>query len=377
MAGQQQQQSGDNSLAPVWITILLFLTGYLVWYFGHQYIVSFVFFLNIAQAKLLMFVLNDAVLEQEVVLMQTVNPAEIGWDDLITLTTRVGEYMRYPVVAALLFLAVFLYKSNVTLKFKRTHSMDSLKQQEQANWPCIVPAVKKLDLVATDVNKGPWAMAMTPVEFARKHKLLRKEDVLLDNPTPGQEMTAGIRRGDAKRIFTLQLGPYWNGFEHCSPQIRALSAVFMARMHRDREAAELILATLDKTYVDGKPDYSVAWPTLKKYENTEAVQNIIQRHAYQLTVIAELLSASRDDGVVPSVEFLWLKPTDRRLWYILNSVGRQTAYSEVGGIFAHWRAEQVMGRRSLTPMIDEAIRALEGAVKDVLLPPKELKGLTP
>jgi intracellular multiplication protein IcmP len=377
MAQQQQQQSGDNSLAPVWITLLLVMTGYVIWYFGHAYIVSFVFFLNILQAKLITLVLSDSVLEQEIILMQTANPQSVEWKDLVELTSRVGEYVRYPVAVVLGFLAFYLYKSNVTLKFKRTHSMDTLKTQEQANWPCIIPAVKKMDLVATDVNKGPWAMGMTPMEFARKHKLLRKEDALLDTPLPGQEMTAGIRRGDAKRVFTLQLGPYWDGFQTCSPQMQALAAVFMARMHRDREAATLILTTLDKTYVDGKPDYSVALPTIKKYENTESVQNIIQKHAYQLTVMAELLKASRDDGVVPSAEFLWLKPIDRRLWYMLNSIGRQTPYSEVGGPFAHWRAEQVMGRRSLTPMIDEAIRALEIAIKEILLSPKELRGLTP
>ena len=249
------------------------------------------------------------------------------------------------------------------------------KAQEQANWPCIIPAVKQQDLVSMDVNKGIWAMAMTPMEFARKYKLLRKEDALLDNPVPGQEMTAGIRRGDAKRVFTLQLGPYWEGFENCSPQARALGAVFIARMNRDGEAAQLILSTLDKTSSDGKPDYSVALPTIKKYENTEVVQEIVQRHAYLFTVLAELLKASRDDGVVPSVEFLWLKPIDRRLWYMMNSIGWQTPYAEVGGPFAHWRAEQVMGRRSLTPMIDEAIRALEISVKEVKISPKEFKGL--
>ncbi|MDF1645974.1 MAG: type IVB secretion system coupling complex protein DotM/IcmP [Legionellaceae bacterium] len=377
MAGQQQQQSGDNSLAPVWITLLLFLTAYLLWYFGHQYIVSLVFFLNIIQAKLISLVLPGDVLQQEILLMQTVDPSDVDWGDLVELTSRVGEYMRYPISVALVLLAFFLYKSNVTLRFKKTHSMDSLKTQEQANWPCIIPAVQYLDLVATDVNKGPWAMALTPIEFARKHKLLRKEDPLLDNPMPGLEMTAGVRRGDAKRIFTLQLGPYWDGFARCSPQMQALAAVFIARMNRDREAASLILKTLDKTSVSGKPDYSIALPTIQKYENTEMVQDIVQKHAYQYTVIAELLKASRDDGVVPSAEFLWLKPVDRRLWYLLNSIGRQTPYAEVGGIFAHWRAEQVMGRRSLTPMIDEAIRALEIAVKEIQLSPKELKELEP
>jgi intracellular multiplication protein IcmP len=374
---QQQSQSGDNSLAPVWIMVLLCLTAYIIWYFWHAYIVSFVFFLNTAQAKLFLLIFDDAVLKQELVLMESVNPDAVEWADLVAITSRVGEYMRYPVGLILAFLAIFLYKSNVILRFKKTHSMDSLKIQEQANWPCIIPAVKKMNLTEIDVNKGPWAMAMTPMEFARKYQLLRKEDAILDNPVPGQESTAGIRRGDAKRIFTLQLGPYFDGFERCSPQMRALAAVFMARINRDREAAKLILDTLDKTSADGKPDYSIALPTLKKYENNAAIQEIISKHAYQLTVMAELLSVSRDDGVVPSAEFLWLKPIDRRLWYMLNCVGRQTPFAEISGPFAHWRAEQVMGRRSLTPMIDEAIRALELAVKEVLLSPKEMKELTP
>jgi intracellular multiplication protein IcmP len=378
MAGQQQQQSsGDDGLAPVWITILVVCTAYIVWHFGHAYIVSAVFFLNIVQAKFLLLVFSDAVLQQELLLMQTVDPGAVNWGDMLEITTRVGEYTRYPVIACLAFLALYLYRANVILKFKKTHSMNSLKAQEQANWPCIIPAVTEQNLVGLDVNKGVWSMAMTPVEFARKNQLLRKEDALLDNPMPGQEMTAGIRRGDAKRVFTLQLGPYWDGFENCTPQARALGAVFMARMCRDREAATLILATLDKTSADGRPDYSVALPTIKKYENTEMVQAIVQRHAYQLTVIGALLLASRDDGVVPSAEFLWLKPVDRRLWYMLNTMGRQTAYSEVGGPFAHLRAEQVMGRRSLAPMIDEAIKALEVAVKEVQLSPKDLQELTP
>ena len=93
--------------------------------------------------------------------------------------------------------------------------------------------------------------------------------------------------------------------------------------------------------------------------------------------MASLLAAARDDGVVPSSEFLWLKPIDRRLWYMLNCIGRQTPYAEVGGPFAHWKAEKAMGRPSLIPMIDEAIKALEVAIKEIKLSPKELKELQP
>lgn len=370
----QQQQGGDNSLAPIWIIALLFLSGFLIWKFSHQYIVAFIFYINVLQAKVIAFFINSNSLSQKIYLMQTLDPASVEWGQMIDLTRAVGNYMRYPVAAILVILAVVLYRSNITLKFRKTYSMNSLRNQEQFNWPAIMPIIKE-DLINKDINVGPWAMALTPMEFAKKYGLLKKNDLLLDKPLPGMEMTAGIRRGDAKRIFTLQLGAYWDGFESCPPHVRAIAAVFMARMNRDRGAATMILETIDKSYAQGKPNYNVANSVIKKYQNSQLVQEVISRHAYLLTVMASMLQASRADGVVSTSEFLWLKPVDRRLWYMLNCVGRQTPFAEVAGAFAHWKAEKEMRRRSLVPMIDEAIKALEIAVKEIKLSPKELQEL--
>ena len=376
MAQQQQQSGGDNSMSTVWIIVLLFFTVYVLWQVGHQYIVAFIFRVNILQAKLVNLFINNKALANQIYLMQTLDPSTVEWSQLVDMTRNVGYFMRYPVVLVLIVLAILLYNSNITLKFRRAHNMGTLRAQEQFNWPAITPIIKE-DLISQDVNKGPWAMALTPFEFARKHQLLKKDDVLLDSPVPGQEMTAGVRRGDAKRVFTMQLGPYWDGFERCSPQAYALAAVFIARMNRDRDAANHILKVIDTTFATGKPDFSVAKPVMKKYQNTEIVQEVIARHAYTLTVMGSLLVAARDDGVVPSSEFLWLKPIDRRLWYMLNCMGRQTPYPEIAGAFAHWRAEKVMGRRSLVPMIDEAIKALEVAIKEIKLTPRQMGELEP
>jgi len=377
MAQQQQQPgSSDNSMAPVWITILLFITLFFIWKFGHQHIVAFIFKINIWQAKVVNFFMHNEGLANQIYLMQTVDPNAVDWNNLVDMTTNVGNFMRYPVVLVLVVLAIILYNSNITLKFRKAHNMKTLRLQEQFNWPAIMPVVKE-NLVEQDINKGPWAMALTPMEFARKYDLLKKEDALLDNPVPGQEMTAGIRRGDAKRVFTMQLGPYWEGFDNLSPQAFALAAVFLARINRDRDAANNILHVLDKSFTTGKPNFAIAKPVMKKYQNTELVQDIVQKHAYMVTVLASLLEAARDDGVVPSAEFLWLKPVDRRLWYMLNCVGRQTPYAEVGGPFAHWKAEKELGRSSLVPMIDEAIKALEIAIKEIKLTPRQMQELKP
>lgn len=362
-------------MAPAWLAIFFILAFAIIWKTAHQYIVSFVFKIMVVQSKLITVFYQDPRLNQAVYDMQTVNPVTIDWSQFITLISIVGEYLRYPVIGVLVILAAVIYFSDIKLKFKHIHDMKSLRLQEQGNWTCIMPVISQ-DLVATDINKGPWAMALTPMEFARRYNLLKKDDPVLDKQVPGLEMTAGIRRGDAKRVFTLQLGPYFDGFEHVAPHVMALAAAFMARINRDRGSASLIIDTLNKTWPLGKPNYSIAKPILKKYEQTELVQEIISGHAYVLTVMASLIQAARADGVVASADFLWLKPTDRRLWYMLNCVGRQTPYAEVGGAFAHWRAEKVRGRRSQAPMIDEAIKALEVAIKAVKLTPKEMQELT-
>lgn len=376
MPPQQQQSGGDNSLAPVWITVFFMATAYLAWLFGHQHIVALVFKLNVWQATLVTFFVNDPRLTANIYVMKTIDPASVDWQQFVALTGSVGDYIRYPVILILVILAVWLYSTNIKLKFRRTHNTQTLRAQEQRNWNAIMPVIKE-DLISEDITKGPWAMAMSPMEFARRHQLLRKEDAILDVPAPGMEMTAGVRRGDAKRVFTLQLGPYFDGFDRCPPHVCALAALFMARINRDRGSATLIMNTVNQTWSAGKPNYAIARPILKKYLNTELVQEAMAKHAYLLTVMASLIESARDDGVVPCSEFLWLKPTDRRLWYMLNCVGRQTPFSEVAGPFAHWKAERSLGRPSLVPMIDEATRALEIAIKQVKLLPKELHQLEP
>lgn len=376
MAQQQQQQSGDNAMAGAWISALVIFVGYVVWMTASRYIVEIVFVWNLIQAKAMNYFLHSSVLTNAIFLMETLDPQTVRWAQLMDITLEVNNYSRYPFICVMLIACVVLYRSDVTAKYRRRHTMNTLREQEQQNWPAIMPIVKE-DLVEADINQGPWAMAMSPMEFARKYNLLKKSDALLDSSTPGLEMTAGIRRGDAKRVFTLQLGPFWDGFNRCPLHVRAMAAVFIARMNRDKTAASQILKNLDESYVRGKLDPGDVNTVIEKYQNTELVQDVLIKHAYLLTVMASLLEAARADGVVPSAEFLWLKATDRRLWYMLNCVGRQTPFSEVAGPFAHWRAELTMGRSSRAPMIDEAIRALEIAVKEVKLSPKELEGLQP
>lgn len=371
MAQQQQQGGGgnDSGLGPVWIIAVLFLFAFLIWHFASQYIVMVVFKLKIGEGVVINFFTGT--LSQDLLYMETVDPKSVTWNQMVQSATLVGNYFRYLVVVVAAGLAFYLYRSDVTQKFRKVYDMHALRAQEKGNWPQIVP-VANLDLVSQDINKGPWAMALSPIEFARKYNLLKKDDFSAQEGAP--KTAATIKRGEAKRIFTLQLGPYWPGFDRLSGPHLALAAIFAAKANRDRDGSVQLMQQISKSS-DSKLDFSNARALMNKHKNTDIVQDVISKHAYTLTVMGGLLNIARDDGVLASADFLWLKPIDRRLWYMLNSIGRQTPFAEVAGPFAHFKAEILMGRRSRVPMVEEAVKALELAVKEVKLPAKELEAL--
>jgi intracellular multiplication protein IcmP len=372
---QSGQGGGDDSLAPLYIIVLLVVVSMIVWYFNHTIIVRLMFKLNIWQSELINLIWPGEPLAPLIQLMQALNPELVDWNSLLELTLQVGLYMRYIFGVILFILAFFLFQKDLSLKYAKVHSMKTLRAQEQENWPSIAPVIKQ-DLVNTDIDEGPWAMALNPIEFAKKNKLLKKSDALVDSSQPGTEFTAGLKKMDAKRVFTMQLGPLWESFDKCQPHVKAMAAIFLARINRDKDAADKIASALSRSFAVNKIDYKEAYPVIAKYQNVALVQEIVQGHAYVYTVLASLLEAARDDGVVPSSDFLWLKPVDRRLWYMLNCVGRQTPFAEISGAFAHWKAEKVMQRPCLTPMTDEAVKALELAIKEVKLSAKELQELS-
>ncbi|MBS0359401.1 MAG: type IVB secretion system coupling complex protein DotM/IcmP [Proteobacteria bacterium] len=372
MAGapQQQSQGGDNALAPLWITILVMITLWLVWHFAHQYIVAAFFEIKLYQAYLVrLFVPSIA---SDITLIQSLSPQTVSFDEMVKVGTAIGNYMRYPFILFLIVFSVLLYISDITLRFRKIYTMKQLAKQEYVNWPEISP-VLNLDLVNEDLDAGSWAMGLVPMDFAKKYSLIKIEEPqykagTLKSKTPH---TVTVLKGDARKIFALQLGHYWQGVEYLPIHTKALFAIFAARINRDRDNAYKILKQISKSSLTGKLDFSGVDDLANKYKDTKPVVRIVERHAYVSTVMASMLERAREDGVVATAEFLWLKPVDRRLWYILNAVGRQTPVSEVSGAFAHWIVEKELGHKVMVPMVQEAVNALEIAIKEIKYIPKD------
>lgn len=368
-AAQQQGQGSDNSLAPLWIIGLTFIVGGLLWYFFHTQIVTLVFKIKLYEAYMVSWAVSG--IQPLIQVIQNVNPSSVSFDDMMAVGTAVGNYIRYPLIVIMLVLAFILYRSDITAQYRRIYSMKMLRTSEAQNWPQITPVVK-LDLVKQDIDKGAWAMALSPFEFAQRYKLLKVE---LYRPDQVRQMGAEgrylIKRGEAKRVFTMQLGDAWEGVDALNEHTRALFAIFAAKQNRDRDGSNKLLEQISRSTASGKLDFSGVDDVIKKHINSQSVQKVVTRHAYILTVMASMLESSRDDGVFASADFLWLKPVDRRLWFMLNTIGRQTPFSEVSGPFAHWITEKELKRGLLVPMVDEAVKGLESAIADIKYVPKE------
>ena len=373
MAQQQQQQSNDSGLGLLWVMVLVACAGFLIWYTGHEYITAFIFKIKLVEADLL--ALFSAKFQSVVGYLRNTDPSNVTFAEIMQVSTIIGNYMRYPIIVILSVLAVIMYMGNIKLKFRKTQSMKSLRAAEAVNWPQIIPVVK-LDLVSQDLNKGPWATAQSPVEFSFRHNLLRI-DPTAERLSRRKRQTPVplLMRGEAKRILTMQLGPYFSSPEHCPIHVQAIFAACAAKINRDRSGCNDLLDQISRSADKEKLDFSGVKAILDKHKDTKLVKRVLDKHAYLTSVMASMIEQARHDGVFPTSSFIWLKPIDRRLWYVLNCVGRQTPYVEVSGPFAHWIAEKAMDRKIMVPMVEEAVEALEIAVKEVKFTDKEIKAI--
>lgn len=365
MAASQQSGQPDNSSALLWIVSALLITAAGIWFAFKKQIITFYFTIKLWEINLISLFTHRLDDVKTSILMT--DPNQFTFKEVLKVGDAVGEYLSVPFAIILFILAFVVFFGNSARVFKRTYSMRDLLELEKVNWPQITP-ISKLDLIKTDIDKGPWAMAVTPMMFCKRHKLLEERKRLPQEGMTKKEwnqIEVTLKRGLANKVFALQLGPLWHGTAKLPPHVQALFAAFAARNNGDAKAAGDLFSQLSASSIT-QLDFTGVEELLKKYEGTKAIQRVINTHAYVLTVMASMIEAAREDGVQASADFLWLKPVDRRLWYMLNTVGRQTPFVEVAGPFAHWIAERDLGRKILVPMVEEATNALENALKDIV-----------
>lgn len=369
---QGGQQQTDQTANFFWMICIFVGAGIIFWWIDSKFIVIPVFWMRIHEieairffaelwmpvAKSLHLPLPDV--QQLLAIqnyMQHVPPGKVNWTKFSAINVDLGDWTRYPVILVFIGLAALAFFSGAG-RFRHNYNMKTLRVVGQEVWPQITPVIS-LDLVKENIDKGPWAMAKLPLDFCREHHLLSVKTV-------ATKKVYVLKHKPSYRLFALQLGPMWKGIDYLPVHVKAIAVICLARATGQRPIAKKLLSQIAASSASGKLDFTDVSDHLKTFKDHKIVKWLEKRHAYVTTLMASLLEIGRSDGVLATAEFLWLKPVDRRLWFVLNSVGRRTACVEVAGTFAHWKAEQKVGRAMKTPMVKGAVDALEEALQNVL-----------
>lgn len=359
------QGQPDNSMGYFWILLVIFGALIGIWYFFRAHVIWFIFKLKYYELLPLSFVSHK--MDRFLYFLNHVDPAAVSFNQFIAVVSMAGRYYSIP-AAVIFFIAAFVvYRGNPTRMYTSNYDMQRLAKEETINWPQIGP-VTKMNLIKEDLDKGPWAMSLRPMDYAKKNQLLKEVVLPLEPGKLRREQKIGVEvdEGKTNKLFAAQLGRPFTKVQALPIYVKALFAIMSARANRDRESADKLLKQIaESSCKNGQLNFNGAEELCKKHQNSKLVRAVTDRHAYVLTMMASLLELARTDGVLASAEFLWLKPIDRKLWYVLNNVGRQTAFTEVAGTMAHWLAERELARKILTPMVNEATIAFVNAIKEI------------
>ncbi len=341
MATQQNNQQNGQSEDWLWVTLGLVLILVIIWYLKHEWIsnvwlrvkwfetwlMSGISTQQDIHARTIGAVLSDRRLISGLTLKQ-----------LWMLSSDAGRWWAIPFGVAVMALGARILFVNQRGGVKRKLDMGALTKLQQEEFPYISPVVG-LDLIS---DKSPeWAPAMRPESvYDTRGKLL--EQGFIDRHQIIKSRLFDRRR--ATEIFVKQIGASWpvKLFGRMTKYERALFGVFAARIARDKDGARHALERMAINMAPGGTrSLDVGIELAKKYAKHPDVQRIVKRHRYISSVLAGMLEDARTDGILPPSEFLWLKPVDRNLWYLLNAIGRRVASVEAAGSFANFIAEKV------------------------------------
>jgi intracellular multiplication protein IcmP len=372
---QSGGQQSDQTSNLFWMIILVVILGGLAWWAWHSYIVQYIFDIKRVEyiaavgfqdlyfllVKYLHFPLPPMYhnLEQWSYFMATTSPSNVTMAQVGELSHDIGIWFTVPSSIILCGLAYYLYFHDASSRFIKEYSMKSLQSCAMKEWPQITPITQQ-DLASAPLDEGPWAMAQLPIFFAKKHGF-----IMVGKDKEGKKRWL-IDRVKAHRQFVLQVGSLYKGVEALPIHLKAIVVILVLRAMHKRPEANKFIFQIAASASSGQLNFSGVEEKIQAIKQESIIAFLDSKHAYITTWMATLLELARTEGVMASAEILWLKPLDRRMWYVMNTVGRQVPFVESAGPFAHWLAEKKLNRPLRIPMVDMAVNGLELALNDVL-----------
>lgn len=272
---------------------------------------------------------------------------------------------------------------------KRTLKPMELARELSKTFPAIVPVLHLgPDLIADKLPR--WRRQTFPEDVWQKERVDGNplvEDRVVQDESSGKEVrkpfllldrVEAYFRGDLKdgritmrdgKRFSRMLGylvvdlpkDAKRANEICFPDrfsstgkvIYALLAAYAFGGREGKADYEKAAAELNRSCAgqrDGLPNLKVAQWLYDKYRNHEKARALFSVHHWEYTYLYALFKLAKRNGKITHTNFIWLKPQDRILFYVLNTVGRATPHTEAAAAFAQYDFEVQCAKMKRLPL---------------------------
>ena len=407
---QRSDGKSDDTVAIVLILgVALYLGLWALWYFQHEKIAML--YTYIRYAELYLFHLIGALadvpgfggihrwLDKTCVLDRNnlMSPcyrdfSEMSWPEITSSSMIVNAFIIVFLIYKCFRWFQYTNKHHPLIRFQKTHNIKSFVKENAPLYPHL-RMFSAIDMISKPLDDIVFGMSQTSRQFAVKNKLISGWQKETDG-----SITPTLDREKALAVFRVQLGKHWTKSTDLSPAETLLAAIAMPRVAatdtklNDEEFKsamvdsdkmirycwdQFIPPTLKKGEVDDfqwlTPNIDLTEPReiILKYIGTETVRAILDRHAFNRTVLFALFLEARRLGVLQPAEMRWMRFYDREMWYVLQNIGRQSVLSEGAAPLAHFLYEAKSQTAIAEPQLDKAVTGLEMAMMNFKYMPSD------
>lgn len=384
MAAQGNSPESNNDIIAYAVIILILILGIQWLYDYYRGPINQVIML-INYGLLWPIALTPGTLAEEILKKFDWNsPEAYEWRHMVGLLNASGRYYRFPMAALIIYLTVKAYKNfGVNEIFTTVYNMQTLLQNNVKSFPCMAPVAWR-NLLDEPLDSGPWRVSRTPLQFAVENELILDGEnkpvatALLIDPETGlangksplleQNRNKGIHldRTKAEKIFLEQLGDPFESFDKLPDYIKGLAAAFAAFGSGDKVGGQKLLDQMSLSFREPDGDTPMELDTsgadalfYAHADNPKLIQATQIHNSYVTVWLMSLLNYARQKGSLACSQFIWLRPTDRTLFYSLNQLGGRTGWAESLGPWGHYHLEETLKMSVTVPDLDLTVDGFE------------------
>ncbi|CAH7380633.1 conserved hypothetical protein [Vibrio chagasii] len=332
-----------------------------------------------------------------------------------SITDREGETLREFVIISRLQSAILcpIYLAILFRVYKKVQSrkeydtvftLDTFAETMSGGFKELLPVVFDNPQRWGSLDDGPWRMSPKIKSYLENVGCLTFDD------TPnGKEFS--INLPSLRKLLVSQLGEKWRGFDKLTQSKRFLAAAaipmvvspakgkertenlveMLAEAHSSEPGVEVVKSALlvvinplklfkPTLYLSSliKVLFPLKYIAVSKRKRSYMklsiaesnriidelggnikVTSCIREHAYEYCIIARLIEQAWEGGVLPSCSMIWLKKSDRELFYMFNNLGREVAWVEVAGFWGHYLTERKSKLAYPYPVLENTVYGLD------------------